>query len=60
MHTIPRDPRLNYPRSMVVVLVRPEYLNIYTPDLYKFGISLKRSYISIRRCKENANTCIFI
>ena len=48
MHTIRRDPRFNYPGFMVVVLVRPEYLNIYTLDLYKFGISLKGSYMFIR------------
>ena len=44
---------LNYPGSMIggVSLIS------YTSDFffYKFGISLKRSCISIRLCKENAN-----
>ena len=35
------------------------YLDIYKSDLYKFGISLKRSYIAIRRCGENVNIRIF-
>ena len=34
--------------------VRHEYLNSYTSDFYKFGISLQRSYISITSNKENA------
>ena len=36
-----------------VVLIRLEYHTICKSDFYKFGISLKRSYISIRWTKGN-------
>ena len=43
-----------------MVLVRHEYLNSYTSDFYRFGISLQRSYISITSTKENAYVPVFL
>ena len=40
---------------MGVMFIRHGYLKVYTSDFYKLGISLKRRYMSIRWCKENAN-----
>ena len=37
------------------MFIRHGYLNIYTSEFYKLGISLRRRYMSIRWCKENAN-----
>ena len=42
-----------------MVLVRYEYLVNYTSNLYNFGISLKRSYLSFRCCKEIEKIRIF-
>ena len=36
-----------------MMLIRLEYHTICTSDFYNFGISLKRSYISIRWTKGN-------
>ena len=33
-----------------VLLVQHGYLNTYTSDFYKLGISLKRRYLPIRKC----------
>ena len=41
--------------SMGVMFIRHRYLKIYISEFYQLGISLKRRYMSIRWCKENAN-----